>query len=194
MASGRSHHESPVADSFLDELAIRAQLSPYDSSIWEQIQISTWTLCYPICLSVLRNDVDAQEALNDGYFHAWKGIKTWDSTQHFMPWLKKVVAHRAIASYRDRARHAKRLVVLSDVAYESKSDPLERVENRARVASLLDGLDDDRHRVAICLRYFAELSFREIGEALDVPATTASGWVGRAIKRWRTTLTREPQD
>jgi RNA polymerase sigma-70 factor (ECF subfamily) len=68
--------------------------------------------------------------------------------------------------------------------------PEEQVERREAWQRLLEVIErlPSRYRAVVLLRYTSHLNFREIGQALSIPAPTAKTYFYRAKKLLRTLL------
>lgn len=66
-------------------------------------------------------------------------------------------------------------------------DHIELLELRQRILEAIEQLPP-RTRAVVLLRYFNQLSFREIGQALSIPESTAKTYFNRARKPLRTLL------
>jgi RNA polymerase sigma factor (sigma-70 family) len=114
-------------------------------------------------------------------------------------WLSQVARHCSIDELR-----RKRPILFSEIALVPDGDgfsplttlldpdlqPEEQVvllELRARVLEAIETLPS-RYRAIVLLRYTDQLSFREIGQALSMPESTAKTYFSRARKHLRTMM------
>lgn len=118
------------------------------------------------------------------------------------PWLFRIAFNRCIDEHRKDTRHP--WVLLSDLEqgdedeYASVLDTL--LDTRPLPEEIAEHQDDNEHlrtaiqslpakfRYVVELRYTQELTFREIGRKLSIPATTAQTYFYRACKKLRHTL------
>jgi RNA polymerase sigma-70 factor (ECF subfamily) len=105
------------------------------------------------------------------------------------PWLLRIVANAA----RNRRRAAGRRVSLalrsaqdrpSDGAAPSPEAAVLAGEQRAELLAAIDRLGDEDRRI-ITLRWFADLSEREMAAVMDVPQGTVKSRLSRAMERLR---------
>src|SRR5437868_11207204 len=117
----------------------------------------------------------------------------------FRAWLSQVARHRSLDELRRR-----RLILFSDIEpFPNEGEyaclttlpdldlqPEEQVELHELRELLLDAIETlpVRYRAVVLLRYTTQLSFREIGQALSIPETTAKTYFYRARKPLRTLL------
>lgn len=146
----------------------------------------------------LTGDRDAAEdLLQETFLRVVRMIGEYEHVGRFEAWLFRIAANLA----RDRARkHGRRgpTASLDDcpttpgplVSDGPASDPsreLEQTEAGARLTTALEQLNDAEREI-ILLRYYSDLSFREIAELLEIPLGTALARAHRALKRLRDDL------
>ncbi len=137
---------------------------------------------------------DGEDLASEIMLKARFRIASFDLARPFAPWLYRIAANRCW----DEARRSRRSEPLDDeeaagLVAEAPS-PLELVatqETREMVRSALDRLPR-RQRFALTLRYQAELSYREIGEALGIPPSQVGPVLLRGRRRMRVLLEAAP--
>jgi RNA polymerase sigma-70 factor (ECF subfamily) len=134
----------------------------------------------------------ADDVLQDATVRAWRSISRFERGRPFRPWLFRIVANGARNERRSRGRRAQLAVragALSPAAAASPEEAVVTDAERARVTDALNRLGPD-DRLAIGLRYFEQLSEREMAEVLDCPAGTVKSRLARAMSRLRLELER----
>lgn len=131
-------------------------------------------------------DADAEDVTSDVFTRAMRSAGLYDS-DHGSPraWLVGIARHTVADWWRQHGPESA-TGVLPDVASDG-DDPAVATERAAAiddVRRLLDVLSD-REREAISLRFAAELSSADIGEALGVSPTAARMLVHRAVTKLR---------
>lgn len=129
---------------------------------------------YRYCRSLLRNDTDAQDALQTTFISAFGALSRGQCDAPLRPWLFRIAHNESISLLR-RRRPAQEL---SD-SYEAVSPPLEeQVEERERLTELVSDLQElpERQRAALVMRELSGLSHEEIALVLksSVGATKQS--------------------
>ncbi len=116
---------------------------------------------YRYCLSLLRQEADARDALQSAMLAALSSLRARPIEGAFKPWLFRIAHNHAISIIRGRAREAP-TEAPSPVAVTD--DP----EAREQLRTLVDDLSalPDRQRGAIVMRELSGLSYMEIGAAL----------------------------
>lgn len=120
---------------------------------------------YRYCRSLLRNEADAQDALQTTFISALGALGRGQRDAPLRPWLFRIAHNEAISLLRRRRPTQE----LSDV-YEDGSVPLEeQVEERQRLTALVADLHElpERQRAALVLRELSGLSHEEIALAIN---------------------------
>ena len=145
---------------------------------------------------------DAEDLLGEMILRLVRTLKHYDHKGRFEPWLFRIAANLV----RDRFRRSKtrpEAISLSigsengrslageiaDVSPAVDRDILDE-EISGRLREALSQLDETT-REMVLLRYFGELSFKEIARQFDCPLGTALAKVHRGLKTLRTGLENE---
>jgi RNA polymerase sigma factor (sigma-70 family) len=118
---------------------------------------------YRYCLSIVGNEHDARDALQDAMASALAALQGEEREISLKPWLFRIAHNEAITVLRKRKREAPVEEILLEAPDQ---DDAGRAEVRELVADL--GLLTARQRSAIVMRELSGLSFDEIGAALEV--------------------------
>jgi RNA polymerase sigma-70 factor, ECF subfamily len=125
----------------------------------------------------------AREAVQDGFADALKAVGQFDRRGPLEAWVWRCVVNRA-----KRARRPS-LELLGDPPEPfnvNGSGNGAGTELRARVAAL-----PERQRLAVFLRYCADLDYASIAEALEVEVGTVSATLSQAHRNLRAELVKE---
>jgi RNA polymerase sigma factor (sigma-70 family) len=119
---------------------------------------------YGYCRSILRNDADAQDALQSTFAAAFAALRTGQRDAPIRPWLFRIAHNESISVLR-RRRPAFELSAASEHGTASVED---EVAGRAQVSLLWRDLREltDRQRSALVLRELSGLSHEEVAIAL----------------------------
>jgi len=125
---------------------------------------------YAVARSIVLTHDDAEDAVQEGFLHAWKAMERFRPEQAFGAWLHRIVANAAL----DIARRKK--VRDADELQESVSspfhDPAVRAELRGRLGAALSQLPE-RQRSVLVLHDVEGYKHSEIGQTLGIPEGTA---------------------
>ena len=119
---------------------------------------------YRYCRSMLSNDHDAADALQNTFVRVLRALPGETREIALRPWLYRV-AHNEVISLLRRRRPESELDAALELSDESATA---RSEGRERLLELAGDLRElsERQRAALLMRELADLSFEEIGAAL----------------------------
>jgi RNA polymerase sigma-70 factor (ECF subfamily) len=182
-----------------EELAARAAQG--DAAAFETIMRRHNRLLFRSARSVLRDDAEAEEVVQDAYLKAWRGLANFRGQSRLSTWLVRIALNESFT----RRRRTSAVVIpidaealaeeeYSDVtASPPHSDP-ERsallAEMRRAVESHIDRLPE-QFRTVFVLRAVQELDVDEIAQALQIPAATVRTRYFRARALLREALARD---
>lgn len=146
------------------------------------------------------NRHDAEDLLSELTLKLVKNLKKYDHRNRFEPWLFRIAANM-VRDYIRRRGSNPVVASLSAVGLgndDSASSPEERfpgppqdvdarliaAESSQRIQSALNELDE-KTRQMVLLRYFGQMSFKELAEMFDCPIGTILARVHRALKALR---------
>ena len=126
---------------------------------------------YRYCRSILRNDADAQDALQSTFAAAFAALGRGQRDAPIRPWLYRIAHNEAVSTLR-RRRPTAELSAASGAWTRSAED---RVAERAELRMLLRDLHklSDRQRSALVMRELSGLSHDDIAIALGTSVGTA---------------------
>ena len=138
---------------------------------------------YNLCYRMLGNPNEAEDAAQEAFLRAYKAIRRYDPGRKFSTWVMSIASNYCIDQLRK-----KRLLTLSfdEMPYLDISDrrpgpegTLLRGEMETDVRELLAELGDT-DRAAVIMRYWHELSYDEIAEALRLTNSAVKSRLHRA--------------
>lgn len=123
---------------------------------------------YRYCRSIVRDDTDAQDALQSAFTGALAALQRGARNAPVRPWLYRIAHNESISLLRRRKRDAQQQLVEDATAVASSAE--EQAVDRARWRRVVADLAQlpDRQRGALLLRELAGLSHEEIAVALGV--------------------------
>ncbi len=154
---------------------------------------------YALAYRVLGRDEDARDVCQDAFMRAYRGLGRFKGQAKFSSWLYRI----ALNLCRDWLRKQRRVGFVQppedeDLGERAAIDPInETVEDlilrrdlgRA-VSSVMASLPEDQ-RVAIVLKEYHGLTFREIAELVDCPLSTVKTRVYQGLAVLRRQLARK---
>jgi RNA polymerase sigma factor (sigma-70 family) len=121
---------------------------------------------YRYCRSILRNDNDAQDALQSSMMRAYAALRDRERDLAVRPWLFRIAHNEAISIVRKRRPEYELNVDLESLDGEVEH----KMEVRERLSTLVEDLQQlpERQRAALVMRELSGLSIREIAGALAI--------------------------
>ena len=142
---------------------------------------------YRTARAILRDDAEAEEAVQDAYLQAYRKLDTFRGASKVSTWLVRIAANEALMRRRRNPRPA------DSPAPEPVSDApgpqadAERMQMRRLLESSIDALPDG-YRAVFVLRELEELSVDETAAVLGIPLATVRTRHFRARSLLRTWL------
>ena len=127
-----------------------------------------------------RDRAVSEELVQETFVRAWNGIGTFRLGQPMKPWLVRIAVNQALNA---KARRQVLVEPLWEAEHGGSTDPgFGRADDRDEVRRALSQLSAD-HRKVVVLRYFADLSTREVANALGVREGTVKSRLSRALEQ-----------
>jgi RNA polymerase sigma-70 factor, ECF subfamily len=158
---------------------------------------------FRVARAILRSDQDAEDALQDAYLAAYRGMAAFRAEASLSTWLTRIVINEAYGRLRKMARAP---VVALEEAHEMPNEPSgpgdlrsqpeapDAAAMRGEIRRLLERHIDalpEQFRTAFVLREVEELSVEEAAACLGVPEATVRSRTFRARALLRAALARE---
>jgi RNA polymerase sigma-70 factor (ECF subfamily) len=125
---------------------------------------------YAVARAVVLTHEDAEDAVQDGFLHAYKALDRFRPDQPFGAWLYRIISNAALDIVRRRrVRDAEQLPDSVPLPFR---DPAEGGELRTRLVEALKVLTD-RQRSVLVLHDVEGFTHGEIGSMLGIPEGTA---------------------
>ncbi len=138
--------------------------------------------------AILRDEDDADDAVQEGMLAAWRAIDRFDRDRPFRPWLMRIVVNAALdARRRSRVRHAEPIAETLESGGLGPDRLAEAALLRARLDEGLASLPE-RQRVALVLFDAEGWGHADIAAALGVPEGTVRSYVFHARRAMRRSL------
>jgi RNA polymerase sigma-70 factor (ECF subfamily) len=153
-------------------------------------------IAFRTAVLITGNAADAQDAAQDGFVKAYRGLSRFRAGEPLRPWLLTIVANEARNLRRSGARRtalALRAAGEERSSGEAAPSPEAALLAGERQSALLESLARLREpdRVVIGCRYLLELSEAETAAALGVARGTVKSRLSRALERLREEVGRD---
>jgi len=150
---------------------------------------------FGVCLRILGDAAMAEDALQEAFLNAWRGLDRFDGRSAFGTWLHRIAVNAALAQLR-RRRPEVPFDPLDDdhglvwPASAAPDDPLERLSADQLSRQLAEQLEtlSAAERSAFVLRHFEHCPLEEIADVLGCNVNACKQAVFRAVRKLRLAL------
>jgi RNA polymerase sigma-70 factor (ECF subfamily) len=157
---------------------------------------------YRVARSILRDDAEAEDALQDAYIQAYQALPGFRSESSLGTWLTRIVMNAALGRLRKAGRQAEIIELRAEpdmdhLTSTGQPDPgaePERATLRAQTRRLIEAKIDtlpDAFRTVFVLRALEELNVEETAATLGIPEATVRSRYFRARSMLREALAHE---
>lgn len=146
-----------------------------------------------LCMALLGSAEDADDIVQETLLDAHAGFTSFRGESSLRAWLFAIARRKCARHLEKTARRRNKLRLVHD-AQRGEGEELMILRERARVArALLDQIRPSE-REALVLRFVAELSYREVGEACGIDEVAARKRVSRAISKMKQAVADKEQE
>lgn len=157
---------------------------------------------FRIARSILLNDADAEDAVQDGYVRAYLKLGQFRGPDGFAGWLSRIITNEALMRRRREAPHSEVTTTLERPLSQEASmihsgspaaDPegaLHETQLQRLLETAIDALPE-HFRVAFVLREVEQLTVAETAACLGVESTTVKTRVHRARQLLQKNITED---
>lgn len=146
-----------------------------DTGLYEILMRRYNQRLYRVAFSILRNDAEAEEVMQEAYVRAYQHLNQFAGTAKFSTWLTKIAVHEALARVRRRGRNGGEssldtsLYIMDSVRTAIPDPERQAYDHELRLA--LEGAIaalPDSYRLVFVLRAVEGLSGSETAACLDI--------------------------
>ena len=140
-------------------------------------------MLYRIARTILRNDADCKDALQETVLKAWENRHTLREAAHAGTWITRILINECHTIGRKRRKYLLR----ADVTVPGSQPPED--------PALREALDliPEKLRLPLILHYLEGYSYHEISSILGIPATTVRSRLSRARRALQNELVYEQE-
>jgi RNA polymerase sigma-70 factor (ECF subfamily) len=195
--------DSAATSTFLADAELAMLAARGDTLAFQHIMRRHNRLLFRTGRSILQNDEETQDALQEAYLRAWRSLGNFRAEARLSTWLVRIVVNEALG--RLRGRRSAQVIPLdtaSDAAEAQgetwmHADPDEQPERQAMrgefrslIETRIDALPG-AFRTVFVLRAVEDMSIEEVAAALEIPEATVRSRFFRARGLLREALSRE---
>ena len=171
-----------------DELVLRAQSG--DTEAFARLVDTYGNVAWRTARVILGDADLAEDAVQDAWLDAWRGLRGFQIHRAFRPWLLTLVVNRCRMVKRKVAAPTTRLTDELGALLRGPDDVAGEALRREADAEMRDALallPADQARI-LELRFYAELDLAEISAVTGVPLGTVKSRLHRALTHLRVRL------
>src|SRR5947209_3155583 len=184
-----------------EDVALARRIGEGDRGAFELMMRRYNRRLYRLARASLRDDAEAEDALQDAYLAAYRAIAQFRGDSSLSTWLSRLVLNECFGRLRRTARRQNVVPIagsleemnVNDLSGDSAEGP-DRLAMRSEVRALIEHrLDElpDIYRVVFVLRSVEELSVEETAECLSIPEATVRSRHFKARSMLREALARD---
>jgi RNA polymerase sigma-70 factor (ECF subfamily) len=155
---------------------------------------------YATALHILNNHGDADDATQETFVRAFRGLASFDGRADFFTWLYRITVNTALNALRAGKRgnalaqkggtEAEHVGGLPEALGKTARTPAHHAQANAEVLRVLDAIAElsPSLRVTLVLATIEEVPHKQIAELLDIPEGTVAWRVNEARRQLRTKL------
>ncbi len=155
---------------------------------------------YAAALHILGNHSDADDATQEAFVRAFKGLSTFDGRADFFTWLYRITVNTALNSLRGGKRgaalsqksgqEAAHVGGRPEALGQAGSDPARTLQTSAEVSRVIDAIAElsPSLRVTLVLATIEDMPHKQIAEILEIPEGTVAWRVNEARRLLRQRL------
>jgi RNA polymerase sigma-70 factor, ECF subfamily len=192
-----------TANTLLPDVELARRVAQGDQAAFQQLMRRHNRVLYRTARSILKDDAEAEDALQEAYLRAFHAIGDFRGEAKLSTWLVRIVANEALGHLRKRTRSAQAIPItryaegleaveahMNESLAEQPEDAALRAQTRRLLEAKIDQLPD-AFRTVFVLRAVEELSVEETAAALDIPEATVRTRFFRARSQLREAISSE---
>jgi len=168
-----------------DETFLLGRARQGDLSAFEEVVRRYQRRVYGVALRIVRSHAVADDVVQEAFLRAWRALDRFELGRPFGPWVCRIAANLAVNHVRSPVAREDPLPEGHGETQSAQASPLDAVldgEAQELLNGALAALPPDQRAVFV-LRSVEEMSYREIGEALDLSPGTVMSRLFRAREK-----------
>jgi RNA polymerase sigma-70 factor (ECF subfamily) len=170
-----------------DESDLIGRFKKGDPSAFEELVRKYQDRVYNLCRYMLQDPQDTQQAAQDVFLKAYRGLKDFSPDSSLYTWIYRIAVTTCLDYRRKSRREAFRSVPLTEDLPSGEPSPHQLYESREITESLQIALQKlpEKLRAVIVLREIEGLSYEEIAGVLHTSVGTVKSRISRAREQLR---------
>jgi len=172
--------------------ALLSQVALGSREAFEALYRGTSSQLFGICVRVLTERSEAEDALQDVFTTVWRKAAQFDATRaSAIAWLAMIARNKAIDRLRSLpARKERTDIELAQELEDPGASPPQQAQtasDRVRLERCLDQLEP-RRRALIRAAFFEGSTYEELATRLESPLGSIKSWIRRSLLQLRECL------
>lgn len=165
----------------MDEQDLISKVKKGDGAAFEIIVRLHYRGAYNLALRFMKDHGGADDVVQDSFVKAFNAIESFRGDSSFKSWLFRIVSNTAKNALRSRHERNRADFEEADLG-GAKADfsGLERAQTSEILRAAIGQLPE-RQRLALELRIFEDMSFKEVAEVMESPFDTAKANFRHAV-------------
>lgn len=138
---------------------------------------------YGLAISILRNEEDAKDAVQETLYKAFDNIENLKDPNKFKPWIMKILSNTAY----DMIRKKKFSTNIDDYTNTLESKSSIDIDTKVTLWAAVQSLEST-YRPVIILFYYEDLTIMEISKILGITIVTTKKRLSRARRQLKDIL------
>lgn len=131
---------------------------------------------YKTAIAILRNEDDANDAIQDALYSAYKNYEKLKDKSLLLTWLTRILINKC---YDIINKNKKVVYIDDDSTIENTYGKSDEYQVESSLEWVLNKIDKDLKEIVV-LYYYDELSVSEIADILEIPTGTVKSRLSRA--------------
>lgn len=183
-SGGVEHDNRPEMEA--DHAVVQRILSG-EKDAYEVIVKKYQARAYRAALGWVGNTQDALDLSQDAFIKAYRALRRFDTGRSFFAWFYVILRNTCFNFLRKRKRELTISLDFAPAESVATEDEARRAEVKRQVWRAIASLPDDAREVMV-LKYFEEMSYKEIAEAVGCPIGTVMSRLYYGRKKLRKAL------
>ncbi len=150
-----------------------------DQKCWVELVRRYANLIYLVSLRILNNDADAEDAMQNVFIKIQKYAHRTNELESAVNWIKTIATREALLILRQKRSQERIKNVMIKKSQETTTDE-DKNESHTYLLGLINNLPD-KLKTTLFLHYFADMSYGEIGQKMNVDKSTISRWIEKGL-------------
>lgn len=158
-----------------------------DDNAFARLMDSCKENLYRTAYAYVKNEEDALDVVQETVYKAYISIDKLKNPEYFKTWITRILINTAI----DTSKKSSKIVYIDNTDYINEVDDKEESKvNSLYLWSVVDGLKG-RSKDVIILKYFNDLTIKEISETLECPVGTVKTYLNKGLTGLRKEISKE---